>query len=127
MEVDIEAINLADSRFEIAVCSHVLEHVDDRRALSELHRVITPSGYALLMFPVVEGWAATYEDPSKRTVEERWQHFGQGDHVRRYGSDVRQRVIGAGFLLEEFTAAEPHVTRNGLLPGEKLFVAKKGK
>ena len=62
IKLDIEALDLKDSRFEIVVCSHVLEHVDDRRALSELYRVITPSGFALLMFPVVEGWATTYED-----------------------------------------------------------------
>jgi hypothetical protein len=127
IELDIEALDLTDSRFEIVVCSHALEHVDDRRALSELYRVITPSGFALLMFPIVEGWTTTYEDSSKRTVEERWQHFGQGDHVRRYGSDVRQRIVDAGFLLEEFTAVEPYVARHALLPGEKLFIAKKNK
>ena len=127
IKLDIEALDLKDSRFEIVVCSHVLEHVDDRRALSELYRVITPSGFALLMFPVVEGWATTYEDSSKTTVEERWQHFGQGDHVRRYGFDVRRRIVDAGFVLEEFTATEPHVTQHALLAGEKLFIAKKSK
>jgi hypothetical protein len=125
LEINIEAIDLPDLQFDVVVCSHVLEHVDDRRALNELYRVVKPSGVVLLMFPIVEGWASTYEDPSKTTAEERWQHFGQGDHVRRYGSDVRHRIAEAGFVLEEFTAVEPNVTQHGLMPGEKLFIAKR--
>ena len=123
--LNIEAIDLPDSRFDIVVCSHVLEHVDDRRALAELYRVLSCTGFALLMFPLVEGWTTTYEDSSKTTVEERWQYFGQGDHVRRYGADVRRRIVDAGFTLEEFTGLEPRATLHGLLPGEKLFIAKK--
>jgi hypothetical protein len=45
--------------------------------------------------------------------------------VRRYGSDVRHRILEAGFTFEEFTAVEPQVTRHGLFPGEKLFIASK--
>jgi hypothetical protein len=123
--LNIEMIDLPDSRFDIVVCSHVLEHVDDRRGLAELYRVLSPAGFALLMFPLVEGWTTTYEDSSKTDEEERWQHFCQGDHVRRYGADVRQRIVDVGFTLREFTAVEPYVTRHGLLAGEKLFVARK--
>ncbi len=75
--------------------------------------------------PVVEGWTTTYEDPTKQTREERYEYFGQWDHVRRYGSDVRRRILEAGFTFEEFTAVEPQVTRHGLFPGEKLFIASK--
>jgi len=125
IRINIEAIDLPDAQFDVVICSHVLEHVDDRRALRELHRIVKPSGIVLLMFPIVEGWDRTYEDSSRCTEEERWQHFGQGDHVRLYGSDVRQRIVDAGFSLSEFTATQPNVIRHGLKPGEKLFVATK--
>jgi SAM-dependent methyltransferase len=121
--LDIERLDLADGSFDIVICSHVLEHVDDRRALRELHRILKPNGTALLMVPVIEGWAVTYEDSTKKTPEERYEYFGQSDHVRRYGADVRRRITDAGFSFEEFTAVEPHVTHLGLFPGEKLFIA----
>ncbi len=43
-QVDIEAIAFAAASFDIVICSHVLEHVDDRKALSELHRILRPGG-----------------------------------------------------------------------------------
>jgi ubiquinone/menaquinone biosynthesis C-methylase UbiE len=44
LNLDIENIGLASESIDVTVCSHVLEHVDDRRALSELHRVLKASG-----------------------------------------------------------------------------------
>ncbi len=122
--LNIEAIDCPDASFECIVCSHVLEHVDDRRALAEFHRVLTPGGVALIMLPVIEGWSRTYENGVARTPEERKRHFGQSDHLRLYGADVRQRIRTAGFALEEFTAEGEDVLTYGLQRGEKLFIAR---
>jgi len=78
--------------------------VDDKKALAEIYRVLKPGGVALIMLPVIEGWAGTYENPKVTTPEERKRHYGQADHVRYYGADVRGRIRAAGFQLEEFTA-----------------------
>ena len=121
--LDIEAIDRPDASVDVVVCNHVLEHVDDRRALSELRRVLRPGGLALLTFPIVEGWERTYEDDGCRDPAERRRRFGQSDHVRYYGRDVRDRIRQAGFALEEFTAEEPHVDAYALLRGEKIFLA----
>lgn len=123
--LNIEAIDLPSESVDVVMCSHVLEHVDDEKALQEIFRVLTPGGHALLMFPIVEGWQHTYEDPRHRTPSERITYFGQADHVRMYGRDVRDRITGAGFALEEFTAEAAAVARFGLLRGEKLFIAIK--
>ena len=123
--LDLEDISLDDNSVDIILCNHVLEHVDDRRALNEFHRVLKPRGLVLLMFPIVEGWDHTYENEAIKNSKERSLHFGQYDHVRYYGSDVRSRIIEAGFELTEFTAEEPDVSRYGLIRGEKLFIAKK--
>ena len=79
----------------------------------------------MLMFPIVEGWEHTYENPAHTSPQDRITYFGQVDHVRMYGRDVRDRITGAGFKLSEFTAEEPNVARYGLLRGEKVFVATK--
>jgi hypothetical protein len=123
LSLNIENIELPDHSFDIVICSHVLEHVDDRPALSELHRVIKPNGSLILLVPIIEGWETTYEDSSIQTGQDRELHFGQSDHVRIYGADIRQRIAEAGFTVREYTAVEPYVARHGLLRGDKIFVA----
>jgi SAM-dependent methyltransferase len=114
-----------DASYDWVICSHVLEHVDDRKALAELRRILKPNGIVIIMIPIVEGWANTHEDAAVRTAEGRKLFFGQGNHVRYYGADVRDRIAAAGFTLEEFTAVEPQVSQFGLVRGEKVFVAKR--
>jgi SAM-dependent methyltransferase len=123
--LNIESINLADESFDIVICSHVLEHVNDEKALNEIHRILAPGGHAMLMFPIVEGWDQTYENPEHTSPDERTTYYGQADHVRMYGRDVRDRIKGAGFTLTEFTAKEPDVSHYGLVRGDKIFIATK--
>lgn len=123
--LNIESIELPAESVDAVLASHVLEHVNDAKALVEINRILTPGGKAILMFPIIEGWDHTYENPDIKTPSGRAEHFGQVDHVRYYGRDVRNRITGAGFALSEFTAEEPYVSRHGLVRGEKIFVATK--
>lgn len=123
--VNIEALDLPDGQYDRIVCNHVLEHVDDGKALSELFRVLKPGGLAMLTTPVCEGWAETYENADVEGRAARILHFGQKDHVRFYGRDLRDRIGAAGFRLEEFTAVEPFVRLHGLQRGETIFMAWK--
>ncbi|GGL52608.1 class I SAM-dependent methyltransferase [Wenxinia marina] len=123
--VNIERTGLPSEEYDRIVCNHVLEHVDDRRALSEIFRMLKPGGIAFLMTPVCEGWARTYEDPDVTEASDRRVHFGQNDHVRYYGRDLRDRIRAAGFDLAEYTAVEPDVLTYGLMRGETLFIGTK--
>lgn len=123
--IDIEDTGLPSDRYDRIICNHVLEHVDDRRALPELFRIMKPGGKAILTTPIVEGWANTYENPAITTPADRLLHFGQADHVRIYGRDFRDRIRSAGFTLSEYTAVEPDVLTYGLTRGETLFIATK--
>lgn len=125
--LNIERIDLPDDSVDLVLCSHVLEHVDDAKALRELNRILTPGGRALLMFPLVDGWEHTYEDPTHTSAAARTKYYGQADHVRYYGRDVRDRIRNAGFTLTEFTAEEPSVARYGLARGDKMFIATKSR
>jgi SAM-dependent methyltransferase len=122
---NIEDLQFADAAFSCVICSHVLEHVDDRKALGEMHRVLRPGGVAIILVPVVEAWAHTYENPAIRTSPERQLHFGQKDHVRIYGADLRERIREADFCLTEFTAEEPDVSTLGLVRGDKIFLGRR--
>lgn len=126
VSLNIEKLDCDDGSFDVIVCSHVLEHVDDRLALRELQRVLTTDGVAVLLFPVVEGWSGTYENKTRlATASDRTAHFGQDDHIRFYGSDVRDRIRSAGFSLDEFTANGEDSAEYALIRGEKLFLARK--
>jgi SAM-dependent methyltransferase len=123
--LDVEQLEIEDASFDVVICSHVLEHVDDRKALEEIARVLRPGGLAILMVPIIEAWNQTYEDAAVSTPQARRRHFGQEDHVRYYGRDFRDRVSAAGFSIAEFTATEPDVQRFGLLRGETVFACRK--
>ena len=124
LTLDIEAIDLSDDSVDLIVCSHVLEHVDDAKALAEFRRCLKPGGAAILMVPIVEGWRRTYENPAVTSEGDRLLHFGQHNHVRYYGADFRERVRAAGFELEEMTATGEECVRYSVVPGETIFLAR---
>lgn len=128
LRLDIEAMDLPDESVDLFVVNHVLEHVDDERALDELHRCLSPGGAALITAPLVEGWAATHEDGTIATGpsdELRTLHFGRADRIRLYGADLRDRIKAAGFKLSRFTATPEESIRHGLIRGESVFIATK--
>lgn len=119
--LDLEAIDLPTCSVDLVIASHVLEHVDDRRALSELHRVLRPGGDLIAMIPIIEGWSTTFEDSSIASTEERKLYYGQVDHVRFYGSDFRERLTDSGFGIAEYTAGPIESVRYRLSRGTKIF------
>lgn len=128
LSLDIERMALPDASVDTFILNHVLEHVDDRKALAEIHRCLAPGGSTLISLPIVESWRTTYEDGSiARGSDDRLRalHFGQADHLRFYGADLRQRIADAGFALSEFVAGGADCARYGLIRGETIFWARK--
>ncbi len=124
--INIENICILDEQYDIIVANHVLEHVNDRKASAELSRILKHGGVLVCQVPIVEGWAFTYENESISSEDGRWSHFGQGDHVRFYGADFRERICEGGFeLIKEYTSQGLDVIKYGLLRGEKIFIFKK--
>jgi SAM-dependent methyltransferase len=103
--MDISNIRYAAMTFDLIFCSHVLEHVeDDRKAISELHRVLSAAGTAILMVPIMS--KPTYEDHSIRDPNLRERRFGQWDHVRSYGPDFATRLLEGGMQVTCFKPAD---------------------
>ena len=98
---DVQDIPLPASSVDVIICNHLLEHVeDDRRALSELYRILRPGGWGILLVPEDRERETTYEDNSITDPKERTRLFGQYDHRRVYGRDYDDRLREAGFEVE---------------------------
>ncbi len=99
--IDLLKLEFKDNTFDYVICNHVLEHIpDDRLAISEMYRVLKPGGTGVVTVPINETLDSTYENPDVTSPEDREKHFGQWDHVRWYGKDVKDRFIDAGFDVE---------------------------
>jgi predicted SAM-dependent methyltransferase len=71
-------------------------------ALRELYRILNPSGWGIIMAPVIPNLDKTYEDFSRTTPQERLKHFGQEDHVRVYAkNDFIKKLHNAGFTVRQ--------------------------
>ncbi len=129
--IDLLKLKFGDNQFDLLICNHVLEHIeDDLKAMGELHRVLRPGGKAILQVPWSPILETTYEDASIVDPKEREKHFGQFDHVRVYGKDYTDRLKKAGFTVEVIEISilsldKTHYIRYGLNPLEKVFVASK--
>ena len=129
--VDIRDIEFADERFDLIICNHVLEHVEeDTRALGELLRVLRTGGLAILQTPIALALESTFVLPSAASDEEREAAYGQKDHVRLYGRDFPLRVASTGFEVECFDVSAVYglegCARLGLNPEEALIIGHKG-
>lgn len=130
VKADILDLPFDDESFDIVICNHVLEHIeDDRKAMSELYRVMKKGGWGILQVPMKNSLEKTYEDFSITDPKDRQKHFGQYDHVRWYGMDYFERLQSVGFNAEanfysqKFTDAD--IKRFGLNKNEILPIVRK--
>jgi SAM-dependent methyltransferase len=101
-KIDITNIKHQDIFFDVILCNHVLEHIeDDSKAMRELHRVMKKGGLGIFQVPLDFNRNITYEDSTKTTPAERYIAFGQMDHVRCYGNDYTDRLKNAGFEVHD--------------------------
>ena len=130
VKADIVDLPFEDNSFDVIICNHVLEHiVDDRKAMSELYRVMKSGGWGIVQVPMKNSLEKTYEDFTITDPKERQKHFGQYDHVRWYGMDYFDRLKSVGFdadinfYSQKFSEAE--IKRFGLNKNEILPVVRK--
>jgi len=124
-QYDITAIDAAAECYDLILCYHILEHVeDDRSAMRELYRVLKKGGTCLVQTPFKEG--NTYEDSSVKTEAGRLQHFGQKDHVRIYSvAGLENRLAECGFHVAVKNYEEPADNYYGFKPNETVLLCTK--
>jgi SAM-dependent methyltransferase len=129
MHFDVQQIPLEDGSFDVVICNHIMEHVeDDRRAMRELHRILRHGGWGVVLSPVERGRELTFEDDTITDRDERTRIFGQYDHRRIYGRDYDDRLRDAGFVVERM-AFEHSLTaeerKRYCVGGDDLVIVRK--
>lgn len=100
VRLDVTKIPFPDNHFDCIICYHVFEHIpDDRKAMSELYRVLKPGGWAILQSPIDTERNETFEDPDVVLPKDRLRIFDQEDHLRIYGRDYKDRLEESGFVV----------------------------
>ena len=130
VKADIQNLPFEDNSFDVIFCNHVLEHVeDDKKAISELFRVMKPGGWGILQVPIRYQLEKTFEDPTITDRKERIEKFGQYDHVRVYGRDYYDLLSKSGFEVEKINLSknlsEGEIKRFALEKNEILPVVRK--
>jgi SAM-dependent methyltransferase len=122
---DITNIEAADGIYDIILCHHILEHVeDDMQAMRELFRVLKNGGTCFIQTPFKEG--DIYEDFSIKLPAERLKHFGQEDHVRIYSIDgLSKRLTQAGFKVDIRVFSENIPNKYGYKSSETILICTK--
>ncbi len=85
-----ESIPFDDATFDVVFCSHVLEHVHDRyKALSEMKRVLRPSGVLIIGMPTATmAWISLFSNIVFTT------HIRLYELLRFFFQPQRRRSIG---------------------------------
>ncbi len=105
-KIDILKIPFPNQEFDFLIANHVLEHVSNLKlALSEIHRVLKPDGWAILQTPYASSLQRSWEDSGVQTANQRWIAYGQADHVRLFGQDIFEIIENAGFISHVKTHA----------------------
>jgi SAM-dependent methyltransferase len=77
VKADITNLPMPDESYDVVYASHVLEHVpDDRKAVTEIYRILNPGGIAILPVPI---------NVAGRTVEYGAARPEEHGHVRAPG------------------------------------------
>ncbi|MFC2102446.1 class I SAM-dependent methyltransferase [Bacteroidota bacterium] len=128
--MDVTSLPFDAESFDVVICNHVLEHIDDdKKAVNEIHRILKPGSFAILQVPISKKLKETYYDPSIQSAEEREKAYGQFDHVRIYGQDYPKFLELNGFKVTQYSPFEgsrqEELKKYALNPKEILYVAYK--
>lgn len=110
-------------RYDVVYLSHVMEHVpDDIHVYQNLFRSLKPGGQAWILVPLWD--KLTIEGNDEMSPRERERKFGQWDHARQYGPDLKDRMEQCGFKVDVIRAPcveQGLFERLGLFEGDTIF------
>ena len=126
--MDVHDIPFEDNSFDVIMCNHVLEHVqDDKKVIKEFFRVIKKGGCGIFQVPIDSNRKETLDDPSITNPKDREKHYWQDDHVRLYGLDYGN-ILRSGFEVIEddyINTLDPKLVERYAYLKVKLYISVK--
>lgn len=124
--VDVTEICFPDHMFDYVIINHVLEHIlNERKAMEEIKRVLKDDGKVVFSMPICED-EDTYESPNELDERERLRQYGQIDHVRLYGRDVKRHMEKYGYNIAEYKAedilSEEDIADMRIIAKDRIFI-----
>ena len=102
VKMDVHDIPFEENTFDVVICNHVLEHVDDAdKVMKEFYRVMKSGGWGIFQVPIDYNNSVTIEDRSVTDPRERERLYWQSDHLRLFGRDYGDKLAAAGFKVTE--------------------------
>ena len=93
--IDIQELPFENETYDFVYASHVLEHIpNDEKAISEIRRILKPSGIAILPVPLVAQKTVEYPEPNPN----------ESGHVRAPGYDYFNRYRQYFSRVEEISS-----------------------
>ena len=130
VKMDVHNIPFEENSFDVVICNHGLEHVDDsNKVMREFYRVMRPGGWGIFQVPIDNNNPNTIEDKSVTDPKERERLYWQSDHLRLFGRDYGDRLSKAGFKVTEsdyINELDPKLVERYALPkNEKVYFCEK--
>ena len=102
VKMDVHDIPFEENTFDVVICNHVLEHVDDAdKVMKEFYRVMKSGGWGIFQVPIDYNNSVTIEDRNVTDPRERERLYWQSDHLRLFGRDYGDKLTAAGFKVTE--------------------------
>lgn len=123
--VDVTDINYPDNHFDIIICNHIMEHVEDHmKGFKECYRTLKRGGYAFFSVPYDPTLEKTWY-PSEGMTKEEVEKICGWDHKRIYGRDFPEIVNEAGFTTETYLLNEEDQSKYATISTDPIFIARK--
>ena len=130
VKMDVHDIPFKANTFDVVICNHVLEHVEDyQQVMKEFYRVMKPNGWGIFQVPIDRNNEKTQEDKNVTDPKERERLYGQSDHLRLFGLDYGKKLSSVGFKVTESNFINELdndlVQRYALPVGEMIYFCEK--
>lgn len=129
--IDVTDMPYKDNIADYIIINHVMEHVnDEKKAVSELKRVLKDNGKIIMSFPI-SVTQKTFEDAAIISEADREKYYGQKDHVRLYGTDYKERFESYGLKIRVFSPKDYlpdiEIEKYGLLKDDTVLICSQNR